>query len=153
MTPLTVDCSETGCLDPPSARGLCVAHYARWRRNRPDHCSYCGGGLNGETGPTHDRCLAGRRDVWHRYRRQIIEAYGGSCQCCGETEDVFLTIDHVNGGGTAHRRSLGGGNRRMMLAIIAAGFPSEYQIQCFNCNLGRSRNGGICPHVAAVGQR
>lgn len=35
-----------------------------------------------------------------------------------------------------------------MLAIITAGFPPEYQIQCFNCNLGRARNGGVCPHQA-----
>lgn len=35
----------------------------------------------------------------------------------------------------------------MMLEIIAAGFPAEYQILCFNCNIGRSRNGGRCPHA------
>ena len=80
------------------------------------------------------------------YRDRIVDAYGARCACCGERERIFLTIDHVNGGGTAHRRSLGMGNRRMMLEIINGGFPPAYRILCFNCNIGRSRNGGICPH-------
>lgn len=103
-----------------------------------------------EPAQTHARCLANRRQLWGTYRDQIIDAYGAQCRCCGEPERVFLTIDHVHGGGTAHRRSLGSGNRRMMLQIIADGFPAAYQVLCFNCNIGRSRNGGTCPHVMAV---
>jgi hypothetical protein len=34
----------------------------------------------------------------------------------------------------------------MMLEIIKNNFPPEFQILCFNCNLGRSRSGGVCPH-------
>lgn len=145
-------CSEPECGKPVDARGLCTAHYAKWRRNRPGRCRYCGGALLEEepiSGRTHERCLKARRLIWHGYRRQILEGYGAVCACCGETEEVFLTIDHVHGGGTAHRRSLGNGNRRMMLEIIAAGFPPEYQILCFNCNIGRQRNGGVCPHAVA----
>jgi hypothetical protein len=25
-------------------------------------------------------------------------------------------------------------------------FPSGYRVLCMNCNHGRKRNGGICPH-------
>ncbi len=138
------DCSRT-ISGQNNARGRCTACYAKWRRSQPDRCGYCGGQLGDEAG-THAACLAKRRDVWAGYRDQIIDAYGAFCGCCGETERTFLTIDHVHGGGTEHRRSLGGGNRRMMLQIIEAGFPDDYQVLCFNCNMGRARNGGVCPH-------
>src|SRR5262252_4538483 len=52
-------------------------------------------------------------------RLEMIAAYGGECACCGETEPVFLTLDHVNGDGAAHRRSMnspsiGGARTRMV---------------------------------------
>lgn len=68
------------------------------------------------------------------------------CSCCGEAEDCFLTIDHVNGDGNAHRARLGGGSNRVWLEIINADFPPEYRVLCYNCNCGRERNGGVCPH-------
>lgn len=148
----TVTCSEDGCSRPVLALGLCSAAYARSRRNRPGRCRYCGGDLaasSSANGRTHDRCLANRRVLWATYRDAIIDAYGAACSCCGETGREFLTIDHVDGGGSQHRLSLGSGNRRVMLDIIARGFPPEFQVQCFNCNCGRARNGGVCPHVEA----
>jgi hypothetical protein len=132
-------------------RGRCERCHARWRRGRLGHCSYCGTNLDGEAGPSHERCKAGRRAIWHKYKAQIFAAYGGICACCGEDEPSFLSIDHVHGGGNAHRREVGGGNRRMMLQIIKAGYPPEYQLLCFNCNCGRALNGGVCPHQAKPG--
>jgi hypothetical protein len=129
-----------------NARGRCTTCYARWRRHQANRCRSCGGDLGDEQTQVHARCLAIRRNLWATYRDRIIDAYGAFCACCGETGRLFLTIDHVNGDGRAHRRSLGGGNRRVMLAIINAGFPPDYQILCFNCNSGRARNGGVCPH-------
>src|SRR5439155_21290455 len=46
----------------------------------------------------------GRRDLWpaekskerSKLRREVIESYGNKCQCCGETQYEFLTINHVN---------------------------------------------------------
>lgn len=146
-------CTEPGCDKPVKVRGrgLCTAHYARWRRRRPGHCVYCGSIIehgSSSNGRTHDRCLKGRRDNWTRLQQRIYDAYGARCVCCGETNRLFLTIDHVNGDGNVQRRELGMGNRRILLIIINQGFPPEYQIQCYNCNCGRARNGGICPHVA-----
>jgi len=79
-------------------------------------------------------------------REQVFRAYGGFCACCGEDDSGFLTLDHVHGGGHAHRRER---NHGMWRDVIAAGFPDKYQVLCFNCNLGRERNGGVCPHEAA----
>jgi hypothetical protein len=78
---------------------------------------------------------------------EIYEAYGNVCKCCGESNKLFLSIDHVNGGGTKHRK-LVGGSQPIYRDIKKQGFPQdEYQLLCFNCNLGRERNDGLCPHA------
>lgn len=91
-----------------------------------------------------------------RLKDACYEAYGGyRCACCGETEPKFLTIDHVNNDGAKHRREvvgLGrGGGKKIYSWLIANNFPSGYQILCMNCNWGKARNGGICPHKASEG--
>lgn len=82
--------------------------------------------------------------------QQTMAAYGGTCVCCGETSPLFLTIDHVNGNGTKHRKEVLGDRRagiHMYRWLQQQGYPKDaFQIMCFNCNLGRQRNGGICPH-------
>src|SRR6187200_2744159 len=45
---------------------------------------------------------------YHRIKRMIIGYYSNDtfqCKCCGENEYVFLTIDHIKGGGNKHVRS------------------------------------------------
>src|SRR5258706_14541763 len=39
-------------------------------------------------------------------RERGLDAYGGKCECCGETRREFLTIDHIHGGGQRHRKTL-----------------------------------------------
>jgi len=94
-----------------------------------------------------------RRESRRRYvqnlKDQVYAVYGRSCTCCGEDNPKLLTIDHVNGGGGEHRRQLGS-SVMVLLDIIKRGFPDEFQVLCFNCNLGRSLNGGVCPHEEAV---
>jgi hypothetical protein len=90
-----------------------------------------------------------KRKVYHeRLKREVFAAYGNCCACCGEDHPRFLSIDHVNGGGGAHRRTVGT-TAMVMLDIIKHGFPADYQLLCFNCNLGRYFNGGTCPHKEA----
>jgi len=75
-----------------------------------------------------------------------MAAYGGSvCACCGETDIRFLTIDHVDGDGAQHRKLIGGGGNTYKW-LRQNGYPSGFQVLCYNCNMGRYRNGGICPH-------
>ena len=57
----------------------------------------------------------------------------------------FLTVDHVNGDGAAKRAMHRTGNS-FYRWIIRNGFPADFQVLCFNCNIGRAMNGGICPH-------
>jgi len=78
-------------------------------------------------------------------RALMIEAYGGRCVCCGETNPGFLTIDHENGGGRQHRANMGGTG--VAASLRRLGWPKEgYRLMCYNCNCGRQHNGGICPH-------
>lgn len=78
-------------------------------------------------------------------RRLVIDGYGGACACCGEATHQFLTIDHPNDDGAAHRREVGAGHR-FYLWLVSQGFPDEYRLLCRNCNWGRYVNGGVCPH-------
>jgi hypothetical protein len=86
----------------------------------------------------------------------VIEAYGGGCECCGETEPDFLCLDHRDGNGADERRRLygarsgnsGGGYRTYALAI-REGFPDRYRLLCFNCNFGVTRPGG-CAHQRTI---
>ena len=81
-----------------------------------------------------------------RLKELVIEAYGGKvCSCCGETELGFLQIDHIDGGGNAHRRSLNLAGTTFLHSLKKAGFPPGYRVLCANCNWGR-RLTGVCPH-------
>lgn len=80
-------------------------------------------------------------------RKAVIAGYGGKCTCCGEDNEVFLTLEHVNGGGNAHRKN--GGSLKTYMAAIKEGFPDKYTILCMNCNFAK-RFGKVCPHMDNV---
>jgi len=89
-----------------------------------------------------------KRDVT---KDAVFNSYGGYvCACCGETEPNFLTIDHMNNDGAAHRKSINGGGTRLYDWLKARDFPDGYQVLCLNCNMGKYRNGGVCPHQSAA---
>lgn len=89
--------------------------------------------------------------AWQRRRNatlraELIAAYGGKCACCGEAESTFLDLDHVHNNGNAHRREVGN-NTVIMLRLREQGWPAgDFQLLCCNCNQGKARNGGVCPH-------
>ena len=95
------------------------------------------------------------RPKWNAYQRQrrerlrgeMLAAYGNACACCGETEQAFLQLDHVNGGGRQHILRLKGATVELYNSLKKEGWPkAEYQLLCANCNWGRQREGGLCPH-------
>lgn len=82
-------------------------------------------------------------------KREIIERYGGVCVCCGEDNIGFLTIDHIENDGHSYRN--GTGKTRLKGSQLYSylkkeNYPSNVQVLCFNCNIGRHNNSGICPH-------
>lgn len=68
------------------------------------------------------------------------------CVCCGESRIPFLSIDHIHGNGTRHRKEIKGYGKNMYAWLIKNQFPKGFQTLCLNCNLGRQINGGMCPH-------
>ena len=80
-------------------------------------------------------------------RDTVFSYYGNKCECCGESNTLFLTIDHIDGGGSKHRREIKtSGGIGFYRWLIKNNFPEGFRVLCFNCNCGRSRNGGTCPH-------
>ena len=81
-------------------------------------------------------------------RAEALAVYGGRCACCGEDEPIFLDVDHIHNDGAAHRREVGSGTQ-VLLSLKRAGWPrGRVQLLCCNCNQGKARNGGVCPHQA-----
>lgn len=84
-----------------------------------------------------------------RLKEKVYDAYGHQCKCCGETEPLFLTVDHTNNDGHTDMYIKSGiriYGTHLYKKKISENFPSKYQILCWNCNTGKHRNNGKCPH-------
>lgn len=102
----------------------------RWRQENAEHAR------------------AERRRLDRELRAAIIAAYGPECRCCGEHREPFLTLDHIGGGGTAHRKAVHG---KVYAQLRREGFPPGYRILCWNCNWAY-RLAGACPHQEERGR-
>ena len=107
-------------------------------------CLACGKNKTEEGYKTCQACMEERRQRTKNLKQQVIEGYGGKCECCGESNPEFLTVDHINGGGKAHRESTGYGDSHY-LWIINHGFPKDLRLLCMNCNFSIGHY-GYCPH-------
>jgi hypothetical protein len=101
-----------------------------------------------------------RLEALQHYSKEVPK-----CACCGEQGIPFLTIDHINGDGAAHRREIGmaQGNveqverQKQKVSMGGNGFvywlkknnwPEGFQVLCANCNFAK-RSGAECPHQTA----
>ena len=105
----------------------------------------------------HARVRGQAQESRRRQKRRVMEAYGGAvCVCCDEACLSMLTIDHINNDGAKHRREIGKlyeystGKRALVTEMYTwlerNGFPSGFQVLCYNCNLSKHRNKGVCEH-------
>lgn len=129
----------------------------RWKAKNPDLARQRAAEWYREN---REMVRARERERYHELKDQIYAAYGGYiCRCCGEAEPKFLSIDHVNNDGNERRKELrygvgkAGGGIKLYMKIAELGFPSDYQVLCMNCNWGKARNNGVCPHETAKVQR
>jgi hypothetical protein len=87
-----------------------------------------------------------RLECLQHYSKEIPE-----CACCGETEILFLHIDHIQGNGADHRRTLKAelgyypGGNKLPYWLKKNNYPDGFQVLCANCNLGK-RIAKECPH-------
>jgi hypothetical protein len=129
------------------------------RRRTGGNCLECKTELNGDNsyiGVSYCKNCSNERlrkqnsfNKWY-----VLKHYGGDpprCQCCGESNMVFLTIDHIislkeswsqTTNGSWSRKDTGNNLHRR---LIKEGFPSGYQVLCFNCNQAKGIN-DFCPH-------
>lgn len=126
-------CSIHNCRDKVvyKTKRLCLTHknYRYARENRERRTAY-------------------HRDYRAKCKRLVFEHYGALCNCCGESNYLFLSIDHINNDGSKDLAvggyRLGGGP--LYMKIIARDFPDTFQVLCMNCNFGKRMNKGVCPH-------
>lgn len=86
-------------------------------------------------------------------KKAAMDQYGGKCFCCGETDIRFLTIDHINEDGAEHRRKIAPdfkgtvpGGEHFYRWLAKNDWPFGLQVACYNCNIAKHWNNGICPH-------
>lgn len=77
-------------------------------------------------------------------RNTVLALYGDACECCGETRREFLAIDHKNGGGSQHRKTVSSEKLYRILSKLEVPDPA-YRLLCHNCNMARGYY-GYCPH-------
>jgi hypothetical protein len=79
-------------------------------------------------------------------KAEVLAHYGGSCACCGLDDLAVLSIDHIDGGGCAHRRELKARGEHFGYHWLKKnGFPAGFRVLCVNCNFARGLY-GYCPH-------
>ena len=83
-----------------------------------------------------------------KLKTELLTAYGNgtlACVCCKENHIEFLTLDHINGGGTTERKAQGG-SVKLHRKLRREGYPQgNYRTLCFNCNWAYGIY-GYCPH-------
>jgi len=60
------------------------------------------------------------------------------CAQCGIRDIDVLTIDHIKGGGSEHKKVLGSLGSKLYYWLRQNDYPLGYQVLCFNCNFKKS---------------
>jgi hypothetical protein len=81
------------------------------------------------------------KKYYNEVRMKFLELYGEECSCCGETMELFLTMSHLG------IRPKNAPTDKEYRRAVKEYKPNEFTTECYNCNLGRQRNKGICPHI------
>ena len=80
-------------------------------------------------------------EVFNHYSNNNIK-----CLCCTESHYEFLTIDHIENNGKAHRRFTKASNN-LYWWLKSNGYPLGFQVLCMNCNWYKGKNTNhICVH-------
>jgi len=153
---ICINCGKSECTNLTFYCEDCLNKFKNERKIRRDFwirnklCTNCG---NPRENSNLRRCVAcnhHRKRSLLRRKMEVLRAYGHECYCCGLNQLEFLTIDHINGGGSKHRKQI----TSLYGWLKKNNYPDGHRTACINCNLGRSRNnrdnineiGGLCPH-------
>jgi len=112
-------------------------------------CRSCHNNYNSEWSKQHkEKVRPIVKKYYAKLKLSIFIAYGGNppkCACCGETHIEFLTLDHINGGGSKERNNRKQGSYGIYRRLKREGFPKGFRVLCMNCNWAYGK-WGYCPH-------
>lgn len=90
---------------------------------------------------------------YDKVKQTYLDFYGNKCQCCGETNPKYLTMEHLRISRKEHISRIGYRASNITMMTDAIKTDSERQLfglLCFNCNCNDSYKKGLaCPHKAA----
>lgn len=117
-------------------------------------CRLCGQPKSPNHKSRCEKCAKRDNKQRHSARKELTNKFlsmynNGKCFCCGEANPLFLTLDHKQNDGWKYRqdrKQRGDWSLRELRRATENYLPNEFQVACYNCNMGRARNGGICPH-------
>ncbi len=110
---------------------------------RTGECAKCGDDRFSSTAYCASCTKLYNRERAQQIKMEVLHAYGLHCVCCGIQHTEFLCVDHIDGGGEAHRKEVGGGSSKIYRWLKKNNFPPGFQVLCASCNLGKER--GLCP--------
>ena len=129
-------------------RKLNRARTARWRRKKPNYFIGYWERNKDKLAPINRNWKENHRvrmaelDSKSRYKLKIMVfghyKKGGilKCEHCGITDIRILSIDHINGGGASHLRSIGRrAGQGFYRWLRDNSYPAGYQVLCLNCNI------------------
>ncbi len=140
------------CRKARPTKGLKTCHKCRIRRKKnhenwqtrqlaAGRCTLCGHGKLYDKRRCR-KCVDKHANKRQRLKTEVFNAYGRRCKCCGENEEAFLQIDHINGGGRQHLKQIG---TAFYAWLKRRNFPQGFQTLCCNCNFAKAQR-GVCPH-------
>lgn len=111
----------------------CNIRVKRWRRENPERVSTANkiwgkNNIRSKTLTKRKLCRSRKITVVNHYSNGT-----NTCKQCSENDMDVLTIQHIGGGGTAHRKKIGG-NSRLHKWLIDNHLPEGFEILCMGCN-------------------
>ena len=139
---------------PKCEATLCVSKFSACGKNKDKLGTYCKQCAQGKQNDCRDRRKSQGMPSYsvvetRKLRIEVFSHYCKSdapfCQCCGDTTNEFLTIDHIEGGGNKHRKEINRRGSSIYRWLRQNRYPAGFRVLCMNCNHSFGHY-GYCPH-------
>ena len=130
--------------DPEQERSYHAAYGKQWDEDNRDRRREIGRIADEKRNGTPERVkqkadVRARRHI--RERVAVIEMYGGRCEFCGCSQYEYLTLDHVQGDGKAHRAEIASRYRTVYDYLLRENIVdhARFRLLCWNCHMAWTR--------------
>jgi hypothetical protein len=107
------------------------------RQNRKSYiCKICENSKNNNRyNKNRDKYLINNKNRYQEIKEEVFSYYGGKCNICGQRDHSLLSLDHLEGNGRQHRKSIlridsGTGFHKW----VCKNKPNNLRLLCYNCN-------------------